>query len=142
MFCLIANNLNFHWMWRQWDWIQDIFLNLFYFGSNNEEKEMTDRYKKVMTSGWCQKKCRRVLWMAPKRPNFSSLQQKKELCTLHHRVCNPSFFLAEETKWMPCVVISFVLNWQYFETWPIMISIIILCMYVSQTQVFRFGIYF
>ena len=25
----LANNLNFHWRW--WDWIQAIFLNLFYF---------------------------------------------------------------------------------------------------------------
>ena len=26
-----ANNLNFHWRWRWWDWIQAIFLILFYF---------------------------------------------------------------------------------------------------------------
>ena len=26
-----ANNLNFYWRWRWWDWIQAIFLNLFYF---------------------------------------------------------------------------------------------------------------
>ena len=26
-----ANNLNLHSRWRWWDWIQDIFLNLFYF---------------------------------------------------------------------------------------------------------------
>ena len=26
-----ANDLNFHWRWRWWDWIQAIFLNLFYF---------------------------------------------------------------------------------------------------------------
>ena len=26
-----ANNLNFHWRWRQWDQIQAIFLHLFYF---------------------------------------------------------------------------------------------------------------
>ena len=26
-----ANNLNFHWRWRWWDWIQAIFLSLFYF---------------------------------------------------------------------------------------------------------------
>ena len=26
-----ANNLNFHWRWRWWNWIQAIFLNLFYF---------------------------------------------------------------------------------------------------------------
>ena len=26
-----ANNLNFHWRWSWWDWIQTIFLNLFYF---------------------------------------------------------------------------------------------------------------
>ena len=26
-----TNNLNFHWRWRWWDWIQAIFLNLFYF---------------------------------------------------------------------------------------------------------------
>ena len=28
-----ANNLNFHWSWRWWDRIQDIFSNLFYFKS-------------------------------------------------------------------------------------------------------------
>ena len=38
VFCLIqgnfpANNLNFHWRWRWWDQIQDIFLNIFYFRS-------------------------------------------------------------------------------------------------------------
>ena len=39
MFCLItssnfpANDLNFHWRWRWWDWIQAIFLNIFYFNS-------------------------------------------------------------------------------------------------------------
>ena len=26
-----AHNLNFHWRWRWWDWIQAIFLNIFYF---------------------------------------------------------------------------------------------------------------
>ena len=26
-----TNNFNFHWRWRWWDWIQAIFLNLFYF---------------------------------------------------------------------------------------------------------------
>ena len=26
-----AHNLNFHWMWRCWDWIRSISLNLFYF---------------------------------------------------------------------------------------------------------------
>ena len=32
MFCLItSNNLDFHWGWRWWDWIQDIFLNIIYF---------------------------------------------------------------------------------------------------------------
>ena len=32
MFCLYTfffHNLNFHWRWRSWDWIQAIFLNLF-----------------------------------------------------------------------------------------------------------------
>ena len=27
----LANNLNFHWSCRWWDWIQSIFLNLIYF---------------------------------------------------------------------------------------------------------------
>jgi hypothetical protein len=31
MFCFPANNLNFHSRWGWWDWIQTIFLNLFYF---------------------------------------------------------------------------------------------------------------
>ena len=37
MFCLPTSsklsrhNLNFHWKWRWWDQIQNIFLNLFYF---------------------------------------------------------------------------------------------------------------
>ena len=34
MVCLYtfpAHNSNFHWRWRWWDWIQAIFLNLFYF---------------------------------------------------------------------------------------------------------------
>ena len=26
-----TDNLNFHWRWSWWDWIQSIFLNLFYF---------------------------------------------------------------------------------------------------------------
>ena len=26
-----AHNLHFHWRWKWWDWIQAIFLNLFYF---------------------------------------------------------------------------------------------------------------
>ena len=26
-----AHNLNFHWRWRRWNWIQATFLNLFYF---------------------------------------------------------------------------------------------------------------
>ena len=33
-----ANNLNFHWSLRWWDWIQAIFLNLFYFKSKIKEK--------------------------------------------------------------------------------------------------------
>ena len=27
----LAHNSNFYWKWRWWDWIQAIFLNLFYF---------------------------------------------------------------------------------------------------------------
>ena len=30
-----AHNLNFHWMWRWWDRIQAIFLNLFYFNGKD-----------------------------------------------------------------------------------------------------------
>ena len=30
-----SNNLNFQWSWRWWDWIQAIFLNIFYFLNNN-----------------------------------------------------------------------------------------------------------
>ena len=33
-----ANNLNFHWRWRWWDWIQAIFLNLFYFNFQQKKK--------------------------------------------------------------------------------------------------------
>ena len=44
MFCLItscklsANNLNFHWKLRWWDWIQAIFFNIFYFTVKNFSK--------------------------------------------------------------------------------------------------------
>ena len=33
-----ANNLNFHWRWRWWDWIQAIFLNLFYFMNDDAQQ--------------------------------------------------------------------------------------------------------
>ena len=32
MFCLITSSKNFNWRW--WDWIQAIFLNIFYFNMN------------------------------------------------------------------------------------------------------------
>ena len=38
IFCLYTfppYNLNFHWRWKWWDWIQGIFLNLFYFNSKS-----------------------------------------------------------------------------------------------------------
>ena len=44
MFCLISSsklsskNLNFHWRWRWWDWIQAIFLNLFYFNEDGAKE--------------------------------------------------------------------------------------------------------
>ena len=28
---LFSHDLNFHWRWKWWDWIQTIFLNIFYF---------------------------------------------------------------------------------------------------------------
>ena len=32
--------LNFHWRWRWWDWIQTIFLNLFYFTYENTSPQV------------------------------------------------------------------------------------------------------
>ena len=40
------NNLNFHWRWRWWDWIQAIFLKLFYF-TWNSNPELTLHAKPV-----------------------------------------------------------------------------------------------
>ena len=41
-----ANNLNFHWRWRWWDWIQAIFLNLFYLKAP-ETPASTNRFDKI-----------------------------------------------------------------------------------------------
>ena len=56
-----ANILNFHWRWRWWDWIQAIFLNLFYFKKRVHRGTLPKQHsrktyecpncKKIFTSG-------------------------------------------------------------------------------------------
>ena len=50
-----ANNLNFHWRCRWWDWIQDIYWNLFYFKKQILEKKPISSYF-LSNLGWWTKK--------------------------------------------------------------------------------------
>ena len=43
-----ANNLNFHSRWGWWDWIQAVFLNLFYF---NIQLVCSEKAKKINSNG-------------------------------------------------------------------------------------------
>ena len=55
MFCCITSsklpaiNLNFHWRWGWWDWIQAIFLNLFYFRKLHNPPEPSEQ---VLVLSW------------------------------------------------------------------------------------------
>ena len=65
MFCLYtfpATNLNFQWKWRWWDWIQAIFLNLFYFILKDKVKAI----KSLYITGWILIGILKLLWTGEK----------------------------------------------------------------------------
>ena len=72
-----ANNLNFHWKWRWWDWIQAIFLTLFYISGssieNNEYQPLVSSNLSLKKSSWGHVTTwTRSATAAPANPRWSS----------------------------------------------------------------------
>ena len=76
-------NLHFHWRWRWWDWIQDIFLDLFYFNDIKRIKNPVFIHLSIMNKKFSSiSVCRpsrtptRTFFDIEKKKSSSSLTQK------------------------------------------------------------------